>query len=179
MGYAEWFQPVSCPSHSSCSSPLMTWPHKNHCTPFRKSAKSKEMKAPSALPVSHHDGKDTSRNRPTQGWTVDEANLLCKVIYILWPSSLGLDGEYILHPSPRRPNKACTWDICFPLANIKHSTQTFFAFLFYPNPQDCSKHKKRMVTYHDSATSNYAEFITSALKSPTKSTTTQQEIPQQ
>ena len=102
----------------------------------------------------------------------------CIEVYIQRPSSLGLDGECILHPSPRRPNKACTWDICFPLANIKHSTQTFFAFLFYPNPQDCSKHKKRMVTYHDSATSNYAKFITSALKSPTKSTTTQQEIPQ-
>ena len=138
-----------------------------------------KKKAPYALPVSHHDGGEAPLYRPTQGWTVDEACLLCKVIYILWPSSLGLDGEYILHPSPRRPNIACTWDICFPLANIKHSTQTFFAFLFYPNPQDCSKHKKRMVTYHDSATSNYAKFITSALKSPTKSTTTQQEIPQQ
>ena len=118
MGYAEWLQPDSSPPHSSCSCPLMTWPHKNCCSLFRKSAKSKEMKAPSARPVSHHDGKDTSRHRPTQGWTVDEANLLCKVIYILWPSSLGLDGEYIPHPSPRRPNKACTWDICFPLANI-------------------------------------------------------------
>ena len=43
----------------------------------------KEKKAPSALPVSHYVGEEMFRHRPTQGWTVDEAGLLCKVIYIL------------------------------------------------------------------------------------------------
>ena len=41
--------------------------------------KIKKKKAPYALPVSHHDGRETLLHRPTQGWTVDEANLLCKV----------------------------------------------------------------------------------------------------
>ena len=42
-----------------------------------------EKKAPFALPVSHYVGEEMFRHRPTQGWTVDEASLLCKVIYIL------------------------------------------------------------------------------------------------
>ena len=43
----------------------------------------KEKWAPCALPVCHHGGGDTLLYRPTQGWTVDEACLLCKVIYLL------------------------------------------------------------------------------------------------
>ena len=68
----------------------------------------KEKQAPYALPVSHHDGEGTLRHRPTQGWTVDEAGLLCKVIYLLRPSSLGLDGGGIQHTHPWRLNEACT-----------------------------------------------------------------------
>ena len=60
----------------------------------------KEKKSPYALPASHHNRKGTLHHRPTQGWTVDEANLLCKVIFILWPSSLGLDGEWYSLPTP-------------------------------------------------------------------------------
>ena len=44
---------------------------------------SMEMKAPSALPVRLQVWIEVVRDRPTQGWTVDEACLLCKVIYIL------------------------------------------------------------------------------------------------
>ena len=43
----------------------------------------KEKKSPYALSVSQQDGEETLHHRPTQGWTVNEANLLCKVIYIL------------------------------------------------------------------------------------------------
>ena len=68
----------------------------------------KEKQVPCAFPVSHHDGEDTLRYRPTQGWTVDEAGLLCKVIYLLRPSSLGLDGGGMLHTHPWRLNEACT-----------------------------------------------------------------------
>ena len=86
----------------------------------------KEKQAPYALPVSHHDGEDTLRYRPTQGWTVDEAGLLCKVIYLLRPSSLGLDGGGILHTHPWRLNEACTWVICYPLANIVGLAKSVF-----------------------------------------------------
>ena len=67
-----------------------------------------KKKAPYALPVSHHEGGEAPLYRPTQGWTVDEACLLCKVIYLLWPSSLGLDGECVLHTHPWRLIEACT-----------------------------------------------------------------------
>ena len=39
------------------------------------------MKVPYALPVGHHDGGKVFRYRPTLGWTVDEASLLCKANY--------------------------------------------------------------------------------------------------
>ena len=68
---------------------------------------SKEMLAPSALPACIQIWKEFVRHRPTQGWTVDEACLLCKVIYILRPSSLGLDGQGILHTYPWRLNESC------------------------------------------------------------------------
>ena len=38
----------------------------------------KEMEAPLALPVCLQTGKGVVRDRPTQGWTVEEASLLCK-----------------------------------------------------------------------------------------------------
>ena len=85
----------------------------------------KEKKSPYALSVSHHNRKGALRHRPTQGWTVDEASLLCKVIYLLWPSSLGLDGECIQPTDPWRQNEACRWNIFFPLTIIRTS---------YPNP---------------------------------------------
>lgn len=131
MGYAEWFQPDSSPSHSSYSCPLMTWPHKNHCTPFRKSAKSKEMKAPSALPVSHHDGKDTSRHRPTQGWTVDEASLLCKA-NIYSPTVQPWVGRWrhTVCP-PGKQNETCTWGIFFSLVNTVR-LQSDLSILHFP-----------------------------------------------
>ena len=44
---------------------------------------STEKKSPFALPVSHYVGEEMFRHRPTQGWTVDEASLLYKVIYLL------------------------------------------------------------------------------------------------
>ena len=43
----------------------------------------KKMKAPSALSVCSQIKKEVVHDRPTQGWTVDEACLLCKVIYLL------------------------------------------------------------------------------------------------
>ena len=42
-----------------------------------------EMKALSALPERLQVWIEIVRDRPTQGWTVEEAGLLCKVIYIL------------------------------------------------------------------------------------------------
>ena len=43
-----------------------------------------EKKVSYALPVSHHDGRETLLHRPTQGWTVDEAwILLHRSIYSL------------------------------------------------------------------------------------------------
>ena len=79
----------------------------------------KEKKSPYALSVSHHNRKGALHHRPTQGWTVDEANLLCKVIYILWPSSLGLDGEYIQPTHPWKQNEACTWAFLLLISNNK------------------------------------------------------------
>ena len=38
----------------------------------------KEMEAPLALPVCLQTRKGVVRDRPTQGWTVEEASLLCK-----------------------------------------------------------------------------------------------------
>ena len=38
----------------------------------------KEMEAPLALPVCLQARKGVVRDRPTQGWTVEEASLLCK-----------------------------------------------------------------------------------------------------
>ena len=43
----------------------------------------REMKASSALPACLHIRKEVVLDRPTLGWTVDEACLLGKVIYIL------------------------------------------------------------------------------------------------
>ena len=40
---------------------------------------SKEMKAPLALSVCLQTRKGVVRDRPTQGWTVEEASILCKV----------------------------------------------------------------------------------------------------
>ena len=94
-----------------------------------------KKKAPYALPVSHHDGEDTLRHRPTQGWTVDEAGLLCKVIYLLRPSSLGLDGGGMLHTHPRRRNEVCTWGIFYPLANIVGLAKSVFPIPLRPYQQ--------------------------------------------
>ena len=42
-----------------------------------------KKKVSSALPVCLQIREGVVLHRPTQGWTVDEASLLCKVIYLL------------------------------------------------------------------------------------------------
>ena len=41
------------------------------------------------------EGRNLSRHRPTQGWTVNESLLLCQVSKLPLPSSLGLDDAAV------------------------------------------------------------------------------------
>mgnify|MGYP007016830209 FL=1 len=60
---------------------------------------SKERKASLALPMCLQTGKGVVRDRPTQGWTVDEASILCKVsIYSLTVQPWVGRWIYAMHP---------------------------------------------------------------------------------
>ena len=69
---------------------------------------SKERKASPALPVCLLIGKGVVRDRPTQGWTVEEASILCKVS-IYSPTVQPWVGRWmnVMHPSWRL-NESCT-----------------------------------------------------------------------
>ena len=69
---------------------------------------SKKRKASPALPVYLQTGKGVVRDRPTQGWTVEEASILCKVsIYSLTVQPWVGRWIYVMHP-PWRLNESCT-----------------------------------------------------------------------
>ena len=79
----------------------------------------KEKKSPYALSVSHHNRKGALRHRPTQGWTVDEASILCKVsIYSLTVQPRV--GRWMIQPTdPWRQNEACRWAFLLLIFNNK------------------------------------------------------------
>ena len=69
---------------------------------------SKKRKAPLALPACLLIGKGVVRDRPTQGWTVEEASILCKVsIYSLTVQPWVGRWRYAIHPLWRL-NESCT-----------------------------------------------------------------------
>ena len=69
---------------------------------------SKKRKAPLALPMCLQTGKGVVRDRPTQGWTVEEASLLCKVsIYSLTVQPWVGRWMNVMHP-PWRLSESCT-----------------------------------------------------------------------
>ncbi len=71
---------------------------------------SKEMLAPSALPVCLQIREEVILHRPTQGWTVDEAWILCKVsIYSLTVQPWVGRWAYAMHRSWRL-NESSTQD---------------------------------------------------------------------
>ena len=71
---------------------------------------SKEMQAPSALPVCLQIREGVILHRPTQGWTVDEAWILCQVS-IYSPTVQPWVGRwaYAMH-RPWRLNESCAQD---------------------------------------------------------------------
>ena len=69
---------------------------------------SKEREASPALPVCIQTGKGVVRDRPTQGWTVEEASLLRKVsIYSPTVQPWVGRGMNVMRP-PWRLNESCT-----------------------------------------------------------------------
>ena len=94
------------------------------------------------------DGCTAYIYRPTQGWTVREYILLCKVSLLHPPSSLGLDGDVTFLPRhndlPKVQKKLSSpYSLIAEVRDNRHSCRSPWQPNLVIKNHSCSKHKEK------------------------------------